>query len=143
MLKKYWIVAGFALLAVQFESCENEMEEEEKEEVVDNTNTNTDTTTTGGTGGNTAVAYCDTASPTYDNTVKAIIDLNCATASSCHGAGSSFGVFTSYSAVNSKVSTGSFKNRVITQKNMPPNATLSATTLEKLQCWLDKNAPEK
>ena len=141
MLKKYWIIAGMAFLTLQLGSCENEMEEIEEEEEVSN-NTGTDTSGTDTSGNNTNVAYCDTASPSYSNTVKAIVDANCATSSGCHGNGGSFGVFTTFSGLNAVVGNDKFKQRVITQKNMPPSGPLSDELIEKLQCWLDKGAPE-
>lgn len=86
------------------------------------------------------MSFCDSLNVTYSVTVAPIINANCAI-SGCHASGSSFGDYTNYAGVKAKVDNGTFKERVIVQKNMPPSGPLPQTELDKLQCWLDKGAP--
>ena len=89
---------------------------------------------------NSAMTRCDSLNVTYTLTVKPIMDASCTT-SGCHSAGSGNGDYTTYAGLKAKVDNGSFKQRVLEDKNMPPGGPLSAETLEKLQCWLDAGAP--
>ncbi len=104
-------------------------------------------------------AACDTMVVTYTNLVKDIIDNSCAY-SGCHLPGSSSGAtgdFSNYGGLSAYLESGSFRDRVISQKNdpvagMPPNLTAypesqkdSLTDEEFLiiQCWLYFEYPEK
>jgi hypothetical protein len=105
------------------------------------------------------LAACDTMYVTYDNLVKDIIDNSCAY-TGCHLKGSSSGAtgdFSSYSGLAVYLESGSFRDRVISQKDdpvsgMPPNAsaypesqkdTLTEQELIIIQCWLSFGYPEK
>lgn len=72
--------------------------------------------------------------------VLPIINASCAT-TGCHvSGGNAPGDFTVFNELKSKVDNGSFEDRVLIQKNMPPNAQLSDCDLEILQAWLDSGA---
>jgi len=78
---------------------------------------------------------CDTI-PTYTESVKVIIDNNCAT-SGCHdNSGFAPGNFSSYQGLQGVIGNGKFKNRVITQMSMPPAPLkLSSQEFELIKCW--------
>lgn len=83
---------------------------------------------------------CDVSSVTYATDIVPIINTSCAT-SGCHVAGGSGpGDFTTYTGLKAKVNNGSFENRVLVQKNMPPSGPLSDCTEAKLQKWIDDGA---
>lgn len=84
---------------------------------------------------------CDGSTPTYDGTVKAIIDANC-TSSSCHGSGSSRGDYTSYSSLEGDLTNGKFTSEVLVNGSMPQGSSLSTAELVTLQCWADNNFAE-
>lgn len=79
------------------------------------------------------------ATVTYENTVKAILDVSCV---SCHRAGNAFGGI----AVDTYAS--AFANRVVLvdaveKDRMPPAGPLTAEKKTALRDWLDGGAPEK
>jgi hypothetical protein len=80
---------------------------------------------------------CD-ITPTYTESVKVIIDNNCAN-SGCHDAsGFAPGNFLNYQGLQGVIGNGKFKNRVITQMSMPPAPfKLSAQELELIKCWAE------
>jgi uncharacterized membrane protein len=82
-----------------------------------------------------------TGTISYSNDIKQIIDNNCVT---CHSAGNTDGDFTTYEGLKLKAESGSLKNRVVVQKNMPPAGSDSAMTslnIQKINCWLLQGAP--
>lgn len=92
---------------------------------------------------------CDTTSPTtYDGAIKAIIDNSCAYVG-CHVSGFSSGDYTSYDELKPFLDSGSFADRVITQREdansgMPPNYApedrpkdLTPEELELVECWIE------
>ena len=84
---------------------------------------------------------CSTISSAYTANIKPIINSNC-TSSSCHGAGSSNGDYTSYAGLKAKVDNGSLDNRVLQKKDMPKNASpLSLDDRKKIKCWIEGGAP--
>lgn len=84
---------------------------------------------------------CDTADITYSEDVAPIINSSCAT-SGCHVAGGTGpGNFTVFSELLAKVNNGSFENRVLVQKTMPPGTALINCELDILQTWIDNGAP--
>ena len=89
----------------------------------------------------TRTAKCDGSNLTYISGVSTIINTNC-NSSSCHGAGSSNGVFTSYAGLSGAISNGSFNSRVIDKQDMPQGSELSQPQLNQLQCWVDNGYPE-
>ncbi len=90
---------------------------------------------------------CDSSSNyTYTNYVLGILNTNC-TFSGCHNTGSVNGDFTSYAGIKLKVDNGTFSNRVLVTKDMPPNYTsgpssLSDCDLIKLKKWINLGAPQ-
>ena len=76
---------------------------------------------------------CDTTQVTYDANVSEIITNSCI---SCHASGSSLGDLSDYSNVMVAVNSGEFKERVITNKNMPPSGALPDDQLQLISCWL-------
>ena len=77
----------------------------------------------------------------YESDVKPIIQMSCATAA-CHSPGGfGNGIFDDYEIVKSKVDNGSFRKRVLVDKDMPPDGSLSDDELEILTAWLDNGAP--
>jgi len=82
---------------------------------------------------------CDSLNTKFTAVIMPIIQANCATPN-CHVSGFSFGDFTTYDGVKAKVDNGSFNNRVIIQKNMPPSVPLPDSLLQKIDCWVQKGA---
>lgn len=129
----------FVIFSVFIISCE--YDQEEPEEILIEAPT-TDTTTTDTSTGGGPVAFCDTASATYNTKIKSIITVECAK-SGCHNAGSGFGDFTSYAGIKTVVNNGQFENKVIkTGGGMPPAGYSDATYKSYLECWFTKGAPE-
>lgn len=95
---------------------------------------------------------CENTFPTYTDDIKPIIDNSCAYAG-CH-LGTAPGIYDDYEGVKSVIESGSFRERVVIQKDdplqgMPPNYApdgrpkdLSAEELELIECWLDSGYPE-
>lgn len=83
---------------------------------------------------------CDVTNVTYSKDILLIINTSCATAG-CHVTGGSGpGNFTTYAGVKAKVDNGSFANRVLVQKNMPPSGPLSDCNIAKIQKWINDGA---
>ncbi|MBL4862576.1 MAG: hypothetical protein JKY09_06120 [Crocinitomicaceae bacterium] len=82
---------------------------------------------------------CDGSSPTYDSDISLIISNNCL---GCHGTGSPNGNFSTYAGISVVTSNGKFKQRVLIDRSMPKNGSLSEATLNKIQCWVDNGYPE-
>ena len=95
---------------------------------------------------------CPNPAPTYDSSIKEIIDRTCAY-SGCH-LDSAPGRYDTYNNLLSILEGGKFKTRVIDLKDdpisgMPPNnapqgkaVDLTEEELNIIQCWLDANYPE-
>ncbi|MCB0395936.1 MAG: hypothetical protein KDD36_04755 [Flavobacteriales bacterium] len=86
------------------------------------------------------IEVCDTLSSGYNANVKPIIQSNCAV-SGCHQGSFQYGDFTKYSVVKSKVDQGTFRQKVLITKEMPPSGTLNDIDLQILTCWVNKGAP--
>ena len=83
---------------------------------------------------------CDITSVSFSIDVSPIISSSCST-TGCHSAGGTApGDFSVFSELEAKVIDGSFENRVLIQRNMPPNSQLSNCELQILQAWLDGGA---
>jgi hypothetical protein len=78
---------------------------------------------------------CDGSAPTYQNTIKSIIDSKCAT-SNCHSN------YTNYNGLRPALENGSFRREVLVDQTMPQNSTLSQDQLNKIQCWANNGFPE-
>ncbi len=74
--------------------------------------------------------------------VQPVINSFCAS-SGCHvTGGTGVGNFETYAGVKAKVDDGSFTERTLQAKNMPPSGNLSTCDLELLQAWVDLGSPE-
>ena len=94
---------------------------------------------------------------TYENQIKPIIDSSCSY-SGCHDAGSGIGPlnYTIYEGMLPHLTNGSFRDRVILQKDdiikgMPPDTVtwpqsikteLSDEELDMIACWLEGGFPK-
>jgi hypothetical protein len=78
---------------------------------------------------------CDGSSPTYQNTIKSIIDSKCAT-SNCHSN------YSSYNGLRPALDNGSFRREVLVDQTMPQGSSLSQDQLNKIQCWVNNGFPE-
>ena len=78
---------------------------------------------------------CDGSAPTYQNTIKSIIDTKCAT-SNCHAS------YSSYSGLLPALQNGSFRREVLVDQTMPQGSSLTQDQLNKIQCWVDDDFPE-
>lgn len=76
---------------------------------------------------------CDGSTPTYEASIKTIIDANCL---DCHSE------YNDYAGVKTDVDNGSFEKEVISQRTMPRGGDLSASELSKIKCWLEQGSPE-
>ncbi len=77
----------------------------------------------------------------YSAHVEPIINMSCAT-TACHTQGGfANGNFDNYDGVKAKVDNGSFNQRVLVNKDMPPEGSLSDEELALLKAWLDDGAP--
>jgi hypothetical protein len=83
---------------------------------------------------------CNIITSTYQRDIKPIIVTKCATSSGCHGYNSPFGNFKVFSELKKTCENGSFRQRVVVQKNMPPGGPLSDCELEKIKIWLREGA---
>lgn len=77
----------------------------------------------------------------YSVDIEPIINSSCAT-SGCHvQGGSENGIFDSYAGVKAKVDNGSFRQRVIADRDMPPGSPLSNCQIKYIEEWLNQGAP--
>ncbi len=87
-------------------------------------------------------ANCNTTNLTYTNSISSIVATSCATPG-CHIAGGAApGIFESYAGVMEKVNDGSFYDRTVVDKDMPPAAPLSDCNLSMITEWINAGAPE-
>jgi hypothetical protein len=103
--------------------------------------------------GPTSAENCLDSVPTYEGRIQSIIETNCAYAG-CHLDGSAPGLYTSYEGLLPNIESGSFRQRVIVEREdpnrgMPPNYApegrpkdLTPEELELIECWLDSGYPE-
>jgi hypothetical protein len=79
----------------------------------------------------------------YSTDISPIIQMSCAT-TACHTQGGfANGNFDDYAGVKAKVDNGSFRQRVLVDKDMPLGGSLSDEELAILEAWLDNGAPNK
>ena len=83
---------------------------------------------------------CDTTDYAFNDKIQTIFELNCATSTACHSAGSKNGVLTNYDNIKSYVSANQIQRRVIVYKDMPPAAPLSDCDRLLIKTWIDKGA---
>ena len=91
------------------------------------------------TKGEVILTACDTMQVTYDANVSSIITSQCL---GCHASGSSLGDLSDYTNLMVAVNSGQFKDRVITNKSMPPSGALPADQLQLISCWLQNGTPQ-
>lgn len=92
--------------------------------------------------GEPLVPKCDGSTPTYEGSIKVIIDNNC-TGGLCHDNGSNKGDFTSYSGLKTVIDNGKFKTEVLVDQSMPRNGNLSQEEINAIQCWMENDYLEK
>lgn len=89
------------------------------------------------------------AIPTYNTEIKPILTLYCGlNQGACHGAGSGVGNYNTFAGIQKYTTNGSFKQRVLVDKNMPPAYSsgpteIKAADLKLVQCWADGGFLEK
>ena len=84
---------------------------------------------------------CQVDAVSYSMNIEPIINTSCAT-SGCHAqGGSGIGIFDSYAGVKDKVDNGSFRQRVIADRDMPPGTPLSNCQIKYIEEWLNQGAP--
>ena len=102
--------------------------------------------------------FCDTIITSYNTNVKPIIDESCAY-SGCHDGSGGIGPgnYNSYNGMLNVLESGSFRSRVLVQKDdavlgMPPDQSvypesekddLTQEELELIECWLNAGYPEE
>lgn len=98
-------------------------------------------------------SLCEGISPTYEVEIRPIIEASCAY-SGCHLGGAP-GLYNSYEGLLANLNDGTFRQRVISQKDdpnvgMPPNYApsdrpqdLTAEELNLIECWLDAGFPRE
>ncbi len=73
--------------------------------------------------------------------VLPIINNSCATIG-CHvQGGSANGIFENYNQIKAKVDNGSFKQRVVVSKDMPPSGNLPKQQIDIIEQWILDGAP--
>jgi hypothetical protein len=102
----------------------------------------------------TPVEGCQDSIPTYEGSVKAIIDNSCAYAG-CHFDNSAPGIYSSYNGLLGILENNLFRSRVIINKDDPQNGMppdyapdgrpkdLTPEELDIITCWLDNGFPER
>ncbi len=84
---------------------------------------------------------CNPLDVSYSKDIEPLINSSCAI-SGCHvQGGSGTGIFANYENVKAKVDDGSFRQRVIVQKDMPPSSPLSDCQIKYIESWLNAGAP--
>ena len=138
MVKLTFLLSVFFAATITIVSCEYDREEEEI--VIDPILTDTTATDTTSTG---VIDTTTTTIPpvvTYNNTVKAIMDVSCANPS-CHVAGVRFPDLSFYS--NVKAQSSRVKVRAVDQETMPPSShPMSSSDRKVLEDWLVAGAKE-
>ena len=78
---------------------------------------------------------CDGSHPTYQTSIKSIIDTRCAT-SNCHPN------YASYDGLLPALQGGDFRREVLVNQTMPQGASLTQDQINKIQCWVNDGFPE-
>lgn len=90
---------------------------------------------------------CESGTITYDNTIQAILETNCAY-TGCHLSGFPYGDLSSYTDdLIDLLQNGDFKEQTIDLREMPPEyafgpTTLSEEDLQVLKCWVEDGYPK-
>lgn len=83
-----------------------------------------------------SLPVCETE-VSYDADIQSIMGSNCA---GCHTAGGNFPPLTTYDEVKAQLDR--VKQRAVILKDMPPSGALPAADIEKINCWVEQNAPK-
>jgi hypothetical protein len=78
---------------------------------------------------------CDGSHPTYQGSIKSIIDTRCAT-SNCHPN------YATYEGLLPALQGGSFRREVLVDQTMPQGSSLTQDQINKIQCWVNDGFPE-
>lgn len=78
---------------------------------------------------------CDGTASTYNSNMQTLINAKCSSPA-CHP------TYTTYVGIKSTLDLGTFKDRVITKKDMPSGSSLTSSELNKIQCWIDAGYPQ-
>lgn len=97
---------------------------------------------------NPPAGYCDSISATYVDTLKTLIDQNCAFSSGCHGTLASNGDFTTFANMQAygALSTAKIGARVNTNDVnlvMPPGNPMPDSVRQVFQCWISAGFPQQ
>ncbi len=84
---------------------------------------------------------CDTTNFDFAEIIFPLIQNSCAVTTACHGEGSAFGDYTSFSGIKVAIDNGRIRKRVLQEQDMPPGAPLSECDQALLKLWLDSGAP--
>lgn len=84
---------------------------------------------------------CSGDTPSYNNTIKVIIDNSC-TMSGCHGLNSDNGDFTTYLKLKPYLDNGHLKKHVLKKQDMPVGFKLTQEELNLIQCWVENDYAE-
>lgn len=95
----------------------------------------------------TSQEYCDSIQATYLDTVKSIIDANCATAG-CHNNASTLGDFSNYAGMSARGvlvdgSQGLGGRATSATAPMPPQGLLPDTIRRVIECWAEDGYPQQ
>lgn len=89
----------------------------------------------------TTPSFCDSLNVKYSTDIGPIMQTNCAL-SGCHDASMSApGNFNNYTDVQTIALNGKLWNRINTVGDMPPAGKLPNSELQKIDCWIQKGAP--
>jgi hypothetical protein len=84
------------------------------------------------------VVECDGTVYSFSQEVFPLMNSSCNT-TGCHAQNSSFGDFTTYAGVQTKVSNGSLKARIL-DGSMPKNSSFNLGQKEMIVCWIEGGA---
>jgi hypothetical protein len=83
---------------------------------------------------------CSTIAATYSANIKPLVTTQCATSSSCHGAGTTRSDYSTYAGLKSVADDGSLEKKVLKDKSMPPSGALSLDQRRQIKCWLNNGS---
>ncbi|NRA10574.1 MAG: hypothetical protein HRT57_01305 [Crocinitomicaceae bacterium] len=86
------------------------------------------------------VIECDGTVYSFSQHVQPLINQNCNT-SGCHAAGSVQGDFTSFDGIQTKVTNGSLRSRIL-DRTMPINSDLTIDQKKIIICWIEDGAQD-
>tara|TARA_B110000503_G_C7140522_1_gene410644 strand:+ start:54 stop:410 length:357 start_codon:yes stop_codon:yes gene_type:complete len=79
---------------------------------------------------------CETTTVSFSADIMPILSTSCSTVG-CHvQGGSGNGLFENYNQVKAKIDNGSFRQRVVVQKDMPPSAPLKDCQVKHIEQWI-------